>query len=146
VYLDLKDRSINAKDLLPLVEGRGGIWVAPFGSVHWLKQLRAGLGENHAYSFNRPAVFPRHVAKRLAGQADMIQFCFWSWNTKVLAEIEGTGVACHMVQWFISRKNYLASMSLSRWRGLFFSVYDLTEANQLATVFDPSQIKAEVGP
>ena len=125
VYLDLKDRWINADDLRPLIEGRSGIWVAPFGSVSWLKRLRTGLGESHAYSFNRPAVFPRHVAKRLTGQADMIQFCVWSWNTKTISEIEGSGTACHMVQWFVSRNKYLASMPLSRSRGLFYSVYNL---------------------
>jgi glycerophosphoryl diester phosphodiesterase family protein len=143
IYLDLKDRWINADDLRPLIESRKGIWIAPFGSVNWLKHLRTGLGEGHAYSFNRPAVFPRHVARRLAGQADMIQFCVWSWNTETLSEIEGSGTACHMVQWFVSRNRYLASMPLSRWRGLFYSVYNLADASELAKVFDSYSIEGE---
>lgn len=134
VYLDLKDPWIVASDLRPIITGRKGIWVAPFGTVRWLKRLRAGLGDEHAYSFNRPCIFPRHVAKRLARQADMIQFCRWSWNRETLDAIEGSGVACHMVEWFISRKRYLTSMPLSRWHGLFLSLYDLREAIDLGRV------------
>jgi hypothetical protein len=141
VYLDLKDRWINADDLRPLIDGRKGIWIAPFGSVNWLRRLRAGLGESYAYSFNRPVIFPIYLATRLAGQADMIQFCVWSWNTETLSEIEDGGTACHMVEWFISRQKYLAIIRLSRWRGLFFSVYDLADATQLSSVFETGSIE-----
>jgi hypothetical protein len=134
VYIDLKDIWITAKDLKSILNGRKGIWVAPFGSVNWLKRLRAELGDGYFYSFNRPAVFPRHVARRLDGQADMIQFCVWSWNGGTISEIEGSGPACHMVEWFISRPKYLEAMPLSRWRGLFFSVYDLRDAAQLTAI------------
>jgi len=131
VYLDLKDFWIHADDLRPLIEGRKGVWIAPFSSVKRLRQLRAGLGENYAYAFNRLAIFPRHVARRLAGQADMIVCGIWSWNMETLSAIEKDGTACFLEEWFVSRDRYLSLLPLSRWRGLFFSVYDLREATQL---------------
>lgn len=134
VYLDLKDPSIAARDLSPILKGRKNMWIAPFGKIAWLKELRRNLGEGYAYAFNRPALFARHVAKQLNGQADMIQFCVWDWNQKTLSLIEGGGVMCHMVEWFINREEYIKSMQLSRWKGFFFSVYDVTDASKIKRI------------
>jgi glycerophosphoryl diester phosphodiesterase len=132
VFLDIKDPWIGVRDLRQLIDGRQGVWIAPFGSLAWLKRLRAGLGEEHVYVFgNRPLLFPRRALERFAPYADMVQFYRWSWNAKTISEIEERGIACHMVEWFISRKEYIASMPLSRYRGLFFSIYDLNDATGL---------------
>ena len=55
----------------------------------------------------------------------------WGWSRRIIDAIEGNGIACHMIEWFISRERYLASLSLSRYQGLFFSVYDLSDAAEL---------------
>ena len=131
VYLDLKDPWITAADLAPLLINRTGVWIAPFWNPRWLMRLRAELGEAHAYAFNRPVFFPRRVAKKLEGQADLIQFFRWGWSRRIIDAIEGNDIACHMIEWFISRERYLASLPLSRYQGLFFSVYDLSDAAEL---------------
>jgi len=131
IYLDLKDLWITATDLAPLVAGRPNMWIAPFWSPRWLKELRAGLGEAHAYAFNRPVLFPHRAVRALDGNADMIQFFRWDWTRRIVDAIEEDDVACHMIEWFISRKRYIASLDLSRYRGLFLSVYDLADAAEL---------------
>ena len=80
VYLDIKDGWVHCDDLRPFIVGRRNIWIAPFGTIKQLRHLRRGLGEDFAYAFNRPALFPKRVANHLTGLADMMQFFYWSWN------------------------------------------------------------------
>ena len=132
VYLDLKDPWITAADLAPLISGRAGVWVAPYWWIpQLLKHLRTELGDAHAYAFTRPVFFPRRMAKKLEGSIDFIRFFRWGWSRRVIDTIEGHNIACHMVEWFISRKRYVASLPLSRYQGLFFSVYNLADAAEL---------------
>ncbi len=131
LYLDIKDSAVSARDLKPLIEGRKNIWLAPFGTIGQLKRLRRGLGPDYGYALNRWVLFPRHAARRLRGHADLMQFFFWSWNWKTVSRIEEDGIMCHLSEWFIREEKWIALARLSRWRCLFFSVYNLAEAREI---------------
>ncbi|MBV9349856.1 MAG: hypothetical protein JO026_03825 [Patescibacteria group bacterium] len=124
-YLDLKDTSITADDLRPLVSGRRNIWIAPFWGVAQLKALREGLGDGFAYSLNHMAFFPRHTARALRGYADLIQLWRWNWNQKTVSEIENEGIICHLVHWFVSEEKARELSRLSKYQGEFIVCEDM---------------------
>lgn len=131
LYLDIKDRSISAADLRSILGNRKNIWIAPITSLLHLRELRAGLGEGYAYAYNRPVLLPRRAWKRIQSHSDFLQSFWWNWDAKTAGEIEDAGAAYHLTEWFVSRSRYIALMPYSRYRGLFFSIYDLADAVEL---------------
>lgn len=139
IYLDIKDRSVTAEDLKQVIGAHRRVWIAPLTTAKHLKELRSVLGEEYAYAYNRPVLFPRRMMRKLGSQTDFLQSFWWNWNKDIVAEIEGHGAVYHLCQWFISTPRYVTYLNRSRYRGLFFSIYDLAEARQLSAKSDTLQ-------
>jgi hypothetical protein len=102
VYLDIKDWSITAADLEPLIRGRRNVWVSAY-TLSQLRKLRNGLGEDFLYALMRPLLHIHTGVEHAKGVADSIHAFVWQWNAAARAKLEEAGIVCAHVQWLLPR-------------------------------------------
>ncbi|MFA6136060.1 MAG: hypothetical protein WC705_01760 [Candidatus Paceibacterota bacterium] len=118
VYLDIKSGYITSDDLLKVINKYPAhqIWMAAY-NLNYLKRLRAKLGENYVYVFNRPIVFLNHFLNNSKGIADIVQLFIWQWKERVVQKVNSNGIEVHLAHWFVplSRKYIIGKKYNNIW-------------------------------
>ncbi len=102
VYLDIKDKNINAAEILEIINRFSAhkIWLAAY-SLKQLKEFRSNLGERCIYVYNRPVIFLNIFIKKAKGVIDIAQLFIWQWNDRCVKIAQANDIAVHLERWFM---------------------------------------------
>lgn len=108
LYIDIKQRNINAKDIKQAFEPFHfkTIWIAAF-SLKYLDRVKKGLGDKFKYVYNFGFFLFNHSLKRAKEIGiDMHQIFFWQCTDEHLKKIKAAGLDYTLNSYPLSRMKY----------------------------------------
>ncbi len=100
VFLDLKDKHIDAADVQPFLKDRANVWIGVY-SYERLRALRDVLGEEHVYVLNRLPILKKATERQQPEIADLHLFS-WRRDGGVYASEGGATFLKHTLRYIFT--------------------------------------------
>ncbi|MEK6917750.1 MAG: glycerophosphodiester phosphodiesterase family protein [Nanoarchaeota archaeon] len=106
MYLDIKDKRINAKDIENVFRKAkfSRVYIASY-SKKYLVNLKNVLGKKYLYAYQHPIFFIKSFIKRYKGKINMVKI--FRWEKKYFKELKKQGFQPKLYYSFYSKKRYI---------------------------------------